>query len=715
MIPLALLDILRMVLRPGSTIAAFPDLCAGILRHLRDTVIHRMRHAVTGALRQSLEQTQEGFGGQCTGVTGPLSGMLRLRCRQLLQLQYVVWQIDDDVEEDSGHTRRLWCVEELARPFTVRFSFHFCSRSSTGTGTGGALGSEDRHRRKTSRVDRPEWFLAFVRKAVHDYSPTLRHQVQPVVSQALEALQRECREDFWWWRRRRWQSRRYKKQQQAVTDFIECLLDHGVKDKVRQCVAAFVPCSTPVQERAFTHLINQVVDFDRALRQVSSGPISGATSAILSDPRAVERWISLDWRSAKGVVLPDLADWGPHMATQHLLALGQSDLATLDTLDDLKLSVAAHSLVRALQAMNERYECIRDPAIRAMFISRMQCKFIEQFLATIQANMDCALPAMGEHAGEWEKYCSMANSAAYVESTLQEWEQLGQFVELRGHRDLQGTSHRSMDKHSAVKRNGNKKGRGDTVEKTRSTALLLHQSAEPARDGNMQQQRLFSLIPFHSQRRFSFGGDHSAQSAVQGEEGEGVEDEKREAMVGEHPAPDLKKEPASVTGLLDSLANEYMECVVTMTNHIVDSTVDALQRLVSSQYLPDMEERIMQHVLQSADADTEIRAPSYSTSEMTPRLAGIANTLSSHLSLLHKNLQTPRFDDVLGKLAASVDRFLAKELLCESSAFSHELVLHDVELLIDHVFGAYITLPCQELFYRSRRCIELQRNRGELQ
>ena len=103
----------------------------------------------------------------------PAASSLCRAIASLVQLQISLgWSRSGFMREDESASRlveihanevvsELWGLQQLSRPSIVRFQFHFASE------------------RSTNRIDRPEWFVAFILQCVRDTAPFIERRLQP--------------------------------------------------------------------------------------------------------------------------------------------------------------------------------------------------------------------------------------------------------------------------------------------------------------------------------------------------------------------------------------------------------------------------------------------------------------------------------------------------------------------------------------------------------
>ncbi|CAM9174230.1 unnamed protein product [Ectocarpus sp. 6 AP-2014] len=323
----------------------------------------------------------------------------------------------------AGNGNSVWALDSLLEPVAVRFRFHFEGE------------------RPTNRVDRPEWFLSFLLRALEAYRPLLLLLALPPPAEGAPEL--EAREAGWGGR--------------SVDPL--AYFARGLALLARRRLRAQLGAAA-ADESLLSHTVEEALTFDRCLDREAGYAECPARFPHQTWPRCVEvfaqgeqrfeRWMESDAKAAKAKLAEAAASPGAWRAVDWKNGPRSSTPVT----------PSAVALCRLFSDVTERYRPLRDPLKQLRFAKHVQEPVLRSvrgasytvthvggggggggpggggvtsaadgLTATWAAALEAAMVGPGQEdggdkspIGRWRGYCLALASCAYVCAVLRESE-----------------------------------------------------------------------------------------------------------------------------------------------------------------------------------------------------------------------------------------------------------------------------------------------------
>ncbi|KAJ3044174.1 hypothetical protein HDV00_002851 [Rhizophlyctis rosea] len=279
-------------------------------------------------------------------------------------------------DDSKGPEPILAPIEVMLRLPILHFKFHF-------------LGNKP-----TNRLDKPEWAFTKVLAVLRDYTPFLCGAVQSLLYESGYT-----RHD-------------------AKNEFIRGLLE-PVTQKLRLDAPNLLK-----EPDLLSHAIKETLLFDKALREVHlftrerGGEWKGCVAVLTDNAEWFRAWLGNELEAAK-IRFEDIvkADNAWDLA-----------FATMDDVDETKVTKCAERFVILLEAVTERYNLLPHFPHRMAFFSEVQLALLEDFLQEVRDGIEGHVAASSIPSGWLEEkvegiqlLCRYITSLQYVADTLREW------------------------------------------------------------------------------------------------------------------------------------------------------------------------------------------------------------------------------------------------------------------------------------------------------
>jgi hypothetical protein len=303
----------------------------------------------------------------------------------------------------------LWSIQLIARPCIIRFQYHFSSDKAT------------------NRVDRPEWFVAYIVQSVRDIAPFFEKCVQPALSFTNKIGPSE--------------EATSSKQLyvDVLSQFIKILVKavHNRLDQTWQVLEG--------DDALICHTMDELLAGDRTLAGEFGYGSSASWTTMAgffwgSDDAKTQSWLKADLRYARqrfAEIMNSKTCWQPLS-----FAIGSSStndkvrpsLSLMDVIQNDKdfTTECADAVMAMIDALGSRIDLckvdsVRELEIRTRFVEDVQCTLIKDFALLVIKRQSIAekcntLYAMQETIEEWElkpRYADIKRSeTSKVGSTL---------------------------------------------------------------------------------------------------------------------------------------------------------------------------------------------------------------------------------------------------------------------------------------------------------
>ncbi|XP_022790195.1 RAD50-interacting protein 1-like [Stylophora pistillata] len=290
----------------------------------------------------------------------------------LLKLQKFKEISTGNTSLDENKSEILLPLDWLLKPFRKRFRFHFYGN------------------KQTNNPQKPEWYFTQVLNWIKNHSDFLEHTIQPI-------LQR-TEYDFVC----------------AKTEFISGLLK-VVVEKLEHSIPFIID-----DDGSFSHFVDELLLFNKELHVAHNySSTEYVCLHVLTTEACLQRWVHLERSYAESnmnSILSSSSAWTPKYKE-------------VGDVDDTRTPECAEGFITLLSVITDRYRNLPNVKHQERFLE-VQLFLLESFISRLklEAGETSSAPA-GLH------YCSVLNTANYVNLILQEWSEQMLFLKLCEHRN----------------------------------------------------------------------------------------------------------------------------------------------------------------------------------------------------------------------------------------------------------------------------------------
>lgn len=343
--------------------------CSHLVAFLRDSILY-WHHVLRDKFEREFEKVLETMGwpilNSSTGVPVCTAQVLAHFEKTFINLHKIQLSAGlAGAKSDVGATSHILPIELMLRPLKKRFLFHFTGK------------------RQTNRIDKPEWYLSQVLTWISDNGEFCDRFVQQVVLRAgIEGVQ-------------------------ARLELMRGLAQISTH-KFQMDLPAMLN-----DDHLLTHAIEEVLLFDRELRNIGYPPFFPCILNVLTADSCFIRWIALEKKYAEE-------------KRDQLFSLPTAWKAQYQAEEDVDLKVpeCAEAFMMVLSAMTDRYRYLECAEHRLKFVSLQQI-LLEDLRLCLQQILMARL-----EEGNLVALCPVINAAHYVVLVLRQWSYQPFFVEL---------------------------------------------------------------------------------------------------------------------------------------------------------------------------------------------------------------------------------------------------------------------------------------------
>ena len=380
----------------------------GAAPHLLNEIeqqVSRLHESFRKILETRFEKTLSQLGWPRTELqtSGSLLEQWTSDVNLLLELQ------EPDLEDFyADPTRRseplplLLPLQVMARPFMLRFRYHFYGK------------------KPTNRLDKPEYFFSHIQDLLESHSPFINDMLQPILDQRndLQNLDEDMYPD-------------------AVSCFISTLLP-AVSEKSLSLIPQIA-----TQPQLLSHFVHELISFDMTVRDSWAYTPStnllanwqGLTSSTLGTKNYFEVWLQAErqFASERYIAIRDAAE------------SGELDLESTDS-RTTKPSKGAVRVNDLLETVTDRYRHLTSFSYKIKFLVDIQLDIFDDYHARLHDALQAWIMTshtagrlvQGQNMADQgsfslqgiESLCRVFGSADYLERKMSDWSDDVFFLEL---------------------------------------------------------------------------------------------------------------------------------------------------------------------------------------------------------------------------------------------------------------------------------------------